>query len=111
MEFALLMQALELQENHGVRDQLRGLVQQLKQLPRNVPAPMQLPGAAGNGRSGNGHQPEGPQALLARCRELAMQVQVRWRQQDLYTVPLAGHISCKLYMLCLAVNRELSEFF
>uniref|UniRef100_A0A383VC26 Uncharacterized protein n=1 Tax=Tetradesmus obliquus TaxID=3088 RepID=A0A383VC26_TETOB len=74
--FSSFEQALELQENHGVRDQLRGLVQQLKQLPRNVPAPMQLPGAAGNGRSGNGHQPEGPQALLARCRELAMQVQV-----------------------------------
>jgi hypothetical protein len=66
------MQALELSENHSVRDQLRGLVHQLKQLPRHVP--QQLPAANGNGR--NGHQPEGPQALLARCRELAMQVQV-----------------------------------
>jgi hypothetical protein len=72
-----LLQALELPENHGVRDQLRGLVHQLKQLPRNVAAPMQLPGANSNGNGRGAHQPEGPQALLARCRELAMQVKVR----------------------------------
>jgi hypothetical protein len=71
--FHLAVQALDLPENHGVRDQLRGLVHQLKQLPRHVP---QQPAANGNGNGRNGHQPEGPQALLARCRELAMQVKV-----------------------------------
>lgn len=64
-------------ENHGVRDQLRGLVQKLKQVPRHAQAPPPPSNGNGNG-NGNGHrqQPDGPQAILSQCRELAMQVKV-----------------------------------
>eukprot|EP00878_Enallax_costatus_P005335 GHUV01005603.1.p1 GENE.GHUV01005603.1~~GHUV01005603.1.p1 ORF type:complete len:296 (+),score=66.79 GHUV01005603.1:2541-3428(+) len=61
-------------ENHPIRDQIRGLVHQLKQLPRHLAAPPPT-NSNGNG-TGQQHPPEGPQAILAKCRELAMQVKV-----------------------------------
>jgi len=79
----LPLQALELPENHGIRDQLHATVSKLRQLPRMI-APPPPPGAANgngngvgsNGSNGKAQQPEGPAALLAHCRDLAMQVQV-----------------------------------
>lgn len=71
------LQALELPENREVREQLHATVGRLRQLPRVI-APPPPPGMSnGNGSNGNGQVPEGPAALLAMCRDLAMQVQVR----------------------------------
>lgn len=69
-----LLQALELPENHGIRNQIRDVVGRLRQLPRNLAA-MQPPAAA-NGSGSKQLPPDGPQALLALCRDLAMQVKV-----------------------------------
>lgn len=76
-ESILCLQALELPENHGVREQLHATVNKLRQLPRVI-APPPPPGMNGNGNgNGNGVVPDGPAALLAQCRDLAMQVKVR----------------------------------
>lgn len=80
-------QALELPENHGVRNELHATVAKLRQLPRVIapppPAGMNGNGSNSNGSNGNGNGkvPDGPAALLAVCRDLAMQVQVRLVQQ------------------------------
>ncbi|KAF8067212.1 R1 [Scenedesmus sp. PABB004] len=79
--FGSFEQALELPENHGIRDELRSTVAALRSLPRSaVLAPPPPPGAASGNGNGNGRAaappPDGPAALLARCRDLAMQIQV-----------------------------------
>jgi hypothetical protein len=77
MHLTLCLQALELPENQSVREQLHATVNKLRQLPRVI-APPPPPGMNGNGNgNGNGVVPDGPAALLAKCRDLAMQVKVR----------------------------------
>jgi hypothetical protein len=74
----LCPQALQLPENQKVREQLHATVDRLRQLPRVI-APPPPPGMNGNGNgasNGNGTVPEGPAALLALCRDLAMQIKV-----------------------------------
>jgi hypothetical protein len=64
-------QALEDSANSEIRKQIEGTIKQLKALPKT----QQATNGNGNG-DGSG---EGPAALLARCRELAMQVKVGGR--------------------------------
>lgn len=68
---------MEDRANAGVKRELQDTLKQLKALPKT----QLLPAANGNG-NGNGaeQKQEGPAALLARCREIAMQVQVRGAQ-------------------------------
>lgn len=65
-------QALDEGANAGVKRDLTETLKALRALPKHQLAG---PGANGNG-NGSGEQ-EGPAALLARCRDLAMQIQVK----------------------------------
>ena len=73
-------QALEDRANASVKRELDAALKELKALPK---AALTQPPANGNGNGsgastdgGESERPDGPAALLARCRELAMQIEV-----------------------------------
>ena len=73
-----ILQALDEPVNSAIKRQLADTLAALRALPKQQLAGPTTNGngANGNGANGEGHQ-DGPATLLARCRELALQVEVR----------------------------------
>lgn len=85
-----------------MRNELHATVGKLRQLPRVI-APPPPPGMNGNGNgsngNGNGRVPDGPAALLALCRDLAMQVQVRLVTSGLCTASSCFTLTMEVFWI------------